>query len=42
MIKVIKSSVCRGCTEQPVSKDRTSMGIGDDDGLELVDMLLPG
>jgi len=36
-IIVSKSFVCRGCTDQPASMDRTSMGIGDGDGLELVD-----
>jgi len=38
MIKVSKSFVCRGCTDQLASMDRTSMDIGDGASLELVDI----
>jgi len=38
MIKVSKQFVCRGCTDQPASMDRTSMDTDDDASLELVDM----
>jgi len=37
IIKVNKSSVCIGCTDQPASINRTSMHIGDGASLELVD-----
>jgi len=37
MIKVRKFVVCRGCTDQRASVDRTSMDIGDGASLELVD-----
>jgi len=38
MIKVSKSFVCRGLTDQPDSMYRTSMNISDGANLELVDM----
>jgi len=38
MIKVNKSFVCRGCTDQLASVDRTSMDIADGASLESVDM----
>ena len=38
MIKVSKCFVCRGCTDQPASVDRTSVDISDGARLELVDM----
>jgi len=38
VIKVSKQLVCRGCTDQPASIDRTSMDTGDGASLELVDM----
>jgi len=37
MIKVSKSFACRGCTDQRVSVDRTSMDIDDGASLEVVD-----
>ena len=37
IIKVNKSSVCIGCTDQPASINSTSMHIGDGASLELVD-----
>ena len=36
MIEVSKFFVCRGCTDQPASMDRTSMNIGDGASLEFV------
>jgi len=39
VIKVSKSFVCRGCTDERASVDRTSMNIGDGASLELVDLL---
>ena len=30
--------MCRGCTDQPASVNRTNMNIGDGASLELVDM----
>jgi len=38
MIKVSKSSVCRGCVDQPVSVDRTSIDTDDGASLKLVAM----
>jgi len=38
MIKLSKSFVCRGCSDQRASVDRTSMDVGDGASLELVDM----
>jgi len=38
MIKVSKSFVCIGCTDQSASMDRTSMDNGVGASLELVDM----
>ena len=36
MIKLSKSFLCRGCTDQQASVDRTSMNIGDGASLKLV------
>ena len=40
MIKVSKSFVCRGCSEQPLSAAGTSMDVSDGASLELVDKLI--
>ena len=37
MIKVSKSFMCRGCTDEPASMSRTSVDVGNSDGLELVE-----
>ena len=39
MIKASKSDVCRSCTDERASVNRTSMNIGDGASLELVDTL---
>ena len=39
MIEVSMSFVCRVCTNQPASMDRTSIDIDDSASLELVDMI---
>ena len=37
MIRVCQSFVCKGCTDQPASMDRTSMDTGDGTSMQLLD-----